>query len=88
MTYKIGGRIAFRHEGKFYSAYWALPDTMEGALLLGQIAMRFVESKAQRRIFMELIKSGIADFFEGEGAELVDFTDEVTAPEHERAGHG
>ena len=30
------GRLAMRHEGNFWNAYFALPDTMEGAIPLGQ----------------------------------------------------
>lgn len=58
--------------------------------MLGQIATAFVHgNEARRRAFMELIKSGVADFFENhlDGA-LVEFPEEQPAPEHERAGHG
>ncbi len=27
------GRLAMRHEGNFWNAYYAMPDTMDGAIL-------------------------------------------------------
>jgi hypothetical protein len=58
---------------------------MEGALLLGQIAMAFIRDDVRRRAFMALIKAGVDDVFEGID---LDWPGEVPAPEHERAGHG
>src|ERR1700742_1943337 len=43
------GRLALRHDGKFWNAYYALPDTMTDALLLGSIVMRFVVNNEQRK---------------------------------------
>ena len=37
------GRLAMRVEGELWSAYYAMPNTMEGAVFLGSIAMRFSE---------------------------------------------
>jgi len=36
------GRLAMRHEGTNWNAYYASTETMEGAILLGSIAMRFI----------------------------------------------
>lgn len=33
------GRLALRREGKWWAAYYAMPDTMNGALPLGRIRM-------------------------------------------------
>lgn len=58
------GRLAMRHEGDFWNAYYALPNSMEGAILLGSIAMRFVTRKKRKDAFMELMKEAVADIIE------------------------
>lgn len=42
------GRLAMREEGGFWSAYYAMPGSMEGAVLLGTIRMRFVARPSAR----------------------------------------
>lgn len=84
---KMMGRLAFRHEGNMWNAYYALPDTMDGALLLGSIAMAGVESAWRKQAFMDLMRSFVQDIYlEKIGAE-VDWKAPETAPEHERSGH-
>lgn len=88
-TQKVG-RLAMRHEGANWNAYYAMPGTMEGAIPLGSIAVRFVEGKPERKeAFMDMMKEAVSDLIEEltghrptwpEGAQA--------APEHERAGHG
>lgn len=53
------GRLAMRHEGTFWNAYYAMPDTMDGAVLLGSIAMRFVADATRRDRFMALMKEAV-----------------------------
>ena len=78
------GRIAYRHEGDWWVAYYALPNTMEGALELARIKMAFVATDRQRKdAFMKLIQDGIATI-------VPEFSvvEQRAAPESERSGHG
>src|SRR5580765_6615106 len=63
------GRLAMRHEGNFWVAYYALPESMEGAVLLGSIAMRFVDTKPRRDAFMEIMKKAVADLLQDQFGE-------------------
>lgn len=57
------GRIAFRSEGQMWNAYFALPHTMEGALLIGSIARAAVENHPDRKErFMALMRDILSDF--------------------------
>ena len=81
------GRLAFRIEGDYWQAYYALPDTMDGALELGKIQMAIVRVSAERKeAFAALMWAGVADIIEAETGERPHRTDPVRAPEHERAG--
>jgi len=56
------GRLAFREEGPLWVAYWAETGTMDGAVVLGSIAMRFVLSNQERKkAFMEMMKGAMTD---------------------------
>jgi hypothetical protein len=82
------GRLAMRHEGNFWVAYYALPESMEGAVLLGSIAMRFVDTKPRRDAFMEIMKKAVADLLQDQFGERPTWPDgPQPAPEAERAGH-
>jgi hypothetical protein len=87
-TIKIGG-LALRHEGKFWNAYYALPDSMADAIQLGSIAMRFVENNQERKdAFMALMREGVADILQEQTGTRPTWPDgPQSAPEHERAGH-
>ena len=80
MTKKQAGRLALRVEGDTWVAYYAMPDTMDGALVLGSIKMALVQDQGRRHAFMELMKSAISEVLD------VESWDERPAPEHERAG--
>jgi hypothetical protein len=43
------GRLAMRHEGNMWNAYYAMVGTMEGAIPLGSIAMAAIESNEKRK---------------------------------------
>lgn len=58
------GRLAMRKEGEDWKAYYALPDTMKGALFLGSIKLRFVASEERRAAFMGLMREAVADLIE------------------------
>lgn len=87
-TTKVG-RLAMRHEGKFWNAYYALPGSMEDAILLGSVAMRFVETLERRVAFMNFMRDAVSDLiFEQTGVRPTWPEGAHPAPEHERAGHG
>ena len=82
------GRLAMRVEGEFWNAYYALPNTMEGALLLGSIRMAFVEDFSAKQIFMALMRDAVSAIIKaqtGIDAAWPD-PDGIPAPQHERAG--
>jgi hypothetical protein len=79
------GRIALRREGIWWNAYWALPDTMDGAVLIGSIPMAVAETNLEvKEAYMELMRKVVSTLIPGsiwpEGPHA--------APEHERSGHG
>jgi hypothetical protein len=84
------GRLALRHEGGSWVAYYALPDTMQGALILGSIAMGSVINRPERKEqFMALMREVVSDFIEEATGERPRWPDPPSpAPEHERAGNG
>ena len=82
------GRLAMRHEGEFWNAYYAMPDTMTGAILLGSIKMRFVERTEQRAAFMSFMREAVSDLIEETTGVRPTWPESAhPAPEHERAGH-
>ncbi len=69
---KTAGRLAMRQEGDLWKAYYAMPDTMEGALLLGTIQMRLVYDDRRREAFINLMKEALTDVMkEIAGGEVV-----------------
>lgn len=84
------GRLAMRHEGAMWNAYYAMPGTMEGALALGSIAMTFVTGKnrALKQAFMAMMQDAVADLIEEKTGQRPTWPEGATAaPESERAGH-
>jgi len=85
MTKQKIGRLAMRVEGGHWNAYYAMPDTMDGAVWLGSIAMRFVQSEKRKEAFMGMMKEAVADIIEEIAGERPIWPNKpVTAPEHER----
>lgn len=83
------GRLAMRVEGDSWNAYWAEPGTMENAILLGSIALSAVKTNMERRHdFMALMLKVASDLFRDMTGEIPSFGEPVTAPKHERSGHG
>lgn len=77
------GRLAFRVEGDFWKVYYTQTNSMDDALFLGSVAMRFVEIEEAREQFMEFMKTQLVHAFD----ELFDATHEWTelpVPAHER----
>jgi len=58
---EIPVRLAMRKEGDKWNAYVAKKDTMEGAIWVGSIALRFVEDKKRRDAFIELMSSALGE---------------------------
>jgi hypothetical protein len=82
------GRLALRVEGKNWTAYYAMPDTLDGAIYLGSINMRFVQSKKRKQIFMDLMLEAVGDILEEIIGERPTWPDgPQPAPEHERSGN-
>jgi hypothetical protein len=83
------GRLALRHEGNFWNAYYALQGTMDGAVLLGSIAMAIAIMPDRKCAFMTLMKEAVADIIEEEtGVRPIWPNGPQPAPEAEKAGHG
>jgi hypothetical protein len=85
------GRLALRHEGKMWNAYYAMPHTMEGAILLGSIAMRFVvATETRKNAFMMLMREAVSDIIEEKTGARPTWPkpEGEPAPESERSGHG
>jgi hypothetical protein len=78
------GRLALRHEGSMWNAYYALPDTMDGAVFLGSIQIAFVQNEARKKAFMALMQEAVGDILgETIGARLT-WPGPQPGPEHER----
>ncbi len=81
------GRLAMRVEGDFWVAYYAMPGTMNGALLLGSARMAFItRDKARKAAFMGMMQEAVADLIEDAVGTRPTWNAPVSAPEHERAG--
>lgn len=85
---KASGRLAMRHEGNFWNAYFALPDTMDGAVLIGSIVIAGVAGNDNlKKAFMQLMWDVVADILEVRSGVRPTHGEVQGAPEHERAGH-
>ena len=81
------GRLAMRIEGDNWNAYYALQDTMEGAVLLGSIRMGAVaENAARKQAFMNLMRDVVTDIIRESTGLKPTWGGPETAPEHERSG--
>lgn len=83
------GRLAMRHEGANWNAYYALTDTMDDAIPLGSIAMRFIVDNVERKTaFMDMMRDAVSDLILEKTGHRPTWPDGVrVAPENERAGH-
>jgi len=86
------GRLAFRQEGEWWNAYYALTDTMEGAIPLGSIRLTAVTRASPRnaynkQAFIDLMRNLVADIIEEKSGTRPTWGEPHRAPEHERAGH-
>lgn len=83
------GRLAMRHEGNFWNAYYAMPGTMEGAVFLGSIHMTAVARTDRKDEFMSLMREVVSDIIENACGMRPVWPNPkgVSAPETDRAGH-
>lgn len=81
------GRLALRHQGENWNAYYALEGTMEGAVFLGSIRMGAVTTSPKRKQgFIDLMRDVVADILEEKLGVRPEWRDPERAPEHERSG--
>jgi len=81
-------RLAMRQEGNFWNAYLALPDTMEGAKLIGSIIIGAVAQDPKiKRDFMKLMQRVLGNAIRDTTGEKPKEWDINPAPESERSGH-
>lgn len=82
------GRLAMRHEGNMWNAYYAMPNTMDGAIPLGSIAMAAIESnEGRKQAFMDMMRDIVADIIEDKTGVRPTWGGLQGAPEHERSGN-
>jgi hypothetical protein len=81
------GRLAMRSEGSLWVGYYAMRDTMDGALFLGSIRLVFVQDAERKAVFMALMRDAVSDIIQDKTGERPIWPDgSVPAPEHERGG--
>jgi len=81
------GRLALREEGDNWTAYYALADSMDGALWLGSVRLAVVADHPERKqLFIALMSEAIADILEDATGQRPSWGGLERAPEHERAG--
>jgi hypothetical protein len=82
------GRLALRQEGTLWNAYYALPETMEGAIFLGSIKIGAVTGNPDRKeAFASLMWGIVAEIIEEKTGCKPECALLETAPESERAGN-
>ncbi len=77
------GRLAFRHEGDLWCAYYAMPDTMQDAILLGALHMRAATQPQIKAPFMDLMRAVVGDIIEEAIGIRPQWNQPIAAPEHE-----
>lgn len=85
------GRLAFREEGNNWNVYYALPDTMQDAIWIGSIAMRFIagpENRRRKKDFMRMMRACVDELIKELTGQQLHWPepDGHTAPESERGG--
>lgn len=81
-------RLALREEGSFWNAYLALPETMDGAKLIGSIMIGAARNNPEiKAAFQAVMQQVLADAVEQVTGEQPEKWDIGPAPEAERAGH-
>ena len=81
------GRLAFRTEGEFVNAYYALRGSMEGALLLFSVNRSAAAHPIVRERILDLGRAIVGQLLHEATGQRVEFLEPIPAPEHEKAGH-
>lgn len=82
------GRLAMRHEGEAWNAYYAMEDTMIGAIPLGSIRIGAIaKNPTRKQAFMEMMQDIVADLIQEKTGHRPIWGSPTAGPEHERAGH-
>jgi hypothetical protein len=82
------GRLAVRTEGNFVNAYYAMPNTMDGALMLFGVSRAAAEYPGVRDKVIELGQAIVTSILHDITGEVVEWPNApMPAPEHERAGN-
>ena len=80
------GRLAIREEVLWVNTYYAMPGTMEGAILIASVRRTAAERPGVLDAFKDLGRAIVSEIvFEESGMRPV-WGGEKRAPEHERAG--
>lgn len=81
------GRLAMRHEGENWNAYYALTSSMEDSIFLGSIRMGAITGNPERKqAFMSMMRDIVSDIIEAKTGVRPTWGESTAAPEHERAG--
>ena len=81
------GFLAMWREGQNWNAYYALQNTMEGAVFLGSISLgAIVDNPDRKEAFMQMMCDIVADLIEAKTGERPTWGAAVTATEHEKSG--
>lgn len=80
-------RLALRQEGNLWNAYLAPRYSMEGATLIGSIAMKaVVDNPRRKQAFQQMMTDVLSDLVKEFFGETPEMTTQQ-APEHEKAGN-
>ena len=82
------GRLSLRAEGANWNAYYAMPETMEGAIFLGSIKLAITMiAPAHKQAFMDLMQAVVSDMIANATGKTPTWGSPQSAPEHERSGN-
>ena len=82
------GRLAMRHEGDWWNAYYAQNDGMDGAILLGSMSIGMASVPEFKERFMSLMRDAVSLLIRDSLGVTPEWGGAHGAPENERAGHG
>lgn len=81
------GRLALRHEGDNWVAYYMLPDSIVSPVFLGSIRMgAVVGNEPRKQAFMDLMRDIVSDIIQETTGIRPTWSGPQPAPEHERSG--
>lgn len=81
------GRLALREEGEWINGYYAMPDTMDGAVLLFSVKRAAAMHSGVKEKVLALGRQIVGEIlFEATGVRPTWPNPPEPAPEHERAG--